>query len=110
MSMLFVVASYSSIFTWMGDSVPDGAGGVTLREMLSHMLKPFFSPSLSSSLTSSAASGSKEDRRLAGSGGVPGSAATRSATAVFPLWAASAPKIICKTATNAMELVVHIRY
>ena len=34
MSMLFVVASYSSIFTWMGDSVPDGAGGVTLREML----------------------------------------------------------------------------
>ena len=37
----------------MGDSVPDGAGGVTLREMLSHMLKPFFS--LSSSLTSSAA-------------------------------------------------------
>ena len=49
----------------MGDSVPDGAGGVTLREMLSHMLKPFFS--LSSSLTSSAAaSGSNEDRRFTG--------------------------------------------
>ena len=63
MSMLFVVAFYSSIFTWMGDSVPDGAGGVTLREMLSHMLKPFFS-SLSSSLTSSAASGSNDDRRF----------------------------------------------
>ena len=66
MSMLFVVASYSSIFTWMGDSVPDGAGGVTLREMLSHMLKPFFWSSLSSSLTSSAASGSNEDRRFTG--------------------------------------------
>ena len=50
----------------MGDSVPDGAGGVTLREMLSHMLKPFFSSSLSSSLTSSAASGSNEDRRFTG--------------------------------------------
>ena len=50
----------------MGDSVPDGAGGVTLREMLSHMLKPFFSPSLSSSLTSSAASGSNDDRRFTG--------------------------------------------
>ena len=51
----------------MGDSVPDGAGGVTLREMLSHMLKPF--SFLSSSLTSSAASaasGSNDDRRFTG--------------------------------------------
>ena len=53
----------------MGDSVPEGAGGVTLREMLSHMLKPVFSSSLSSSLTSSAASGSNDDRRFTGRSG-----------------------------------------
>ena len=68
--MYMLVASYSSIFTWMGDSVPDGAGGVTLREMLSHMLKPFFSASLSPSLTSSATSGSNEDRRFMSSSNV----------------------------------------
>ena len=101
MSMLCVVASYTSVFKWRGESVRSMEGGasagalasagasagntlLTCAEMLSHMLKPF--SSLSSSLTSSAASGSKEDRRLAGK---ESSAATRSATAVLPLCAAS---------------------